>query len=96
MIYVPTVESAQQLAKDLDLILDNGGFQVKGWLSNETLEENLRKEDSSSVLGVFGRRIKQEVSRYCSGQRHGQFFKVRIPEFCSKQENPSELKFTAL
>ena len=26
---VPTVESAQQLTKDLDEILDNGGFKLK-------------------------------------------------------------------
>ena len=26
---VPTVESAQQLMKDLDEILDNGGFKLK-------------------------------------------------------------------
>jgi hypothetical protein len=44
---VPTVESAKQLTKDLDEILDNGGFQVKGWSSNEMLEENIPKDDSS-------------------------------------------------
>ena len=51
---VPTVEIAQQLTKDLDEILDNGGFKVKGWSSNETLEENLQDEDSSSAKFLEG------------------------------------------
>jgi hypothetical protein len=39
---VPNVECAQQLTKDLDEILDKGGFKVKELLSNEILEEIYR------------------------------------------------------
>ena len=46
---VPTVESAQQLTKDLDDILAKGGFKVKEWLSNETLQENSPSEEGSSI-----------------------------------------------
>ncbi len=51
---VTTVESAQQLTKDLDDILAKGGFKVKEWLSNETLQENSPSEEGSSIKFLEG------------------------------------------
>ena len=51
---VPTVESAQQLTKDLDLILAKGGFKVQEWLSNETLQENPPSEEGLSIKFLKG------------------------------------------
>ena len=51
---VHMVENAQQLKKDVDEILDSGGFKVKESSSNETLEEKLHEEDSSSVKFLKG------------------------------------------
>ena len=60
---VKTVKQAQELTKDLDKVLETGGFQVKGWISNEDLndgdfakEDNtlkiLEEEGPEKVLGV--------------------------------------------
>ena len=37
---VPTKEEAHHLTRDIDSVLETGGFRVKGWVSNkvETLE----------------------------------------------------------
>ena len=60
---VKTVEQAQELTKDLNKVQETGGFQVKGWVSNEDLndgdfvkEDNalkiLEEEGPEKVLGV--------------------------------------------
>jgi len=37
---VPSVKEAKKLTTDLDSVLETGGFQVKGWVSNRTETEN--------------------------------------------------------
>ena len=45
---VKTVEQAQELTKDLDKVLETGRFQVKGWVSNEDLNDcDFVKEDNA-------------------------------------------------
>ena len=46
---VPTVEEAHQLTKDLDTILANGGFRVKGWLLSHPKEV---ERDSTDEQGL--------------------------------------------
>ena len=74
---VPTVESAQQLTKDLDEILDNGGFKVKGWSSNETLDENLQSEDSSSVKFLEGESGEKVLGTVWNNAKDTFKFKVK-------------------
>ena len=60
---VTTVQEASKLTKDLDHVLESGGFNVKGWVSNEDLDDNnvqrecekmkiLQGESSDKILGV--------------------------------------------
>lgn len=53
---VPSVKKAKKLTTDLDCVLETGGFQVKGWVSNRTKEtENrlikgeLRRNNTQSI-----------------------------------------------
>lgn len=39
---VPSVKEAKKLTTDLDSVLETGGFQVKGWVSNRTEETENR------------------------------------------------------
>ena len=41
---VNTVTKAKQMAKNLDIILKTGGFRVKGWISNKSLEDHAQIE----------------------------------------------------
>ena len=56
---VPTVKEAKKLTTDLDNVLETGGFQVKGWVSNRIEETENRQQEVSpkgitveKVLGV--------------------------------------------
>ena len=78
-----TREEAQAMTDDIDKILANGGFKVKGWTSNmdlpeaegdameKTLMENLGEE---KVLGVFWNRKKDEFS-----------YRVKVDSFMEKR-----------
>ncbi len=37
---VTTVQEARKLTKDLHHVLESGGFNAKGWISNEDLDDN--------------------------------------------------------
>ena len=41
---VNTSKDAQRLTKDIDTVLQSGGFKVIGWISNKELIENEHKE----------------------------------------------------
>ena len=50
---VETVEEAKKLLEDIDFVLKNGGFQVKGWISNKELHENSKhavESDANNML----------------------------------------------
>ena len=50
---VDTAEQAQRLTSDLDKVLEKGGFNVKGWISNEDLlneESHSREEVRMKIL----------------------------------------------
>ena len=92
---VPTVESAQQLTKDVDGILDNGGFKVKGWSSNETLDENLQNENSFSVKFLEGESGEKVLGTVWNNAKGTFTFKVKANELpVSAEENSNELKLT--
>ena len=42
---VHSVEKARKLSEDIDEVLNNGGFAVKGWLSNRPLKGNNMNEN---------------------------------------------------
>ena len=47
---VPTKDNAVQMAKEIDDVLAEGGFKVKGWSSNEKLTDNDQKETEGKQL----------------------------------------------
>ena len=57
---VNTVTEAKQLAKDLDIILETGGFNVKGWVSNKSLEDHMQSEKPAE-MAVFRRNVAEKV-----------------------------------
>ena len=50
---VDTVEKAQGLSNDIDIVLAKGGFSIKGWISNKDMSKGNRKEKISGVTEVF-------------------------------------------
>jgi hypothetical protein len=92
---VPNVECAQQLTKDLDEILDKGGFKVKEWLSNEILEENLPSEERSSVKFLEGESEEKVLGVVWNNSKDAFTFKCKANELSvPSQENSSKLKLT--
>ena len=51
---VHTVEEAEQLTADMDNVLSQGGFQVKGWLSNQPLRKEKEGQRETSVKLLQG------------------------------------------
>ena len=77
---VDTVAQAQKLTRDLDKVLESGGFGVKGWTSNKLLtktenQENefkmFQEEVEEKVLGVIWNYVTDEFS-----------FKVKVDLLC--------------
>ena len=56
---VPTKEKARDLTRDIDTVLETGGFRVKGWVSNklETLEAP--KEDQKAATFLQGGSVEK-------------------------------------
>lgn len=50
---VKTVEKAQELTKDLDTVLETGGFKVKGWVSNEDLENDGQHPEEEQAMKIL-------------------------------------------
>ena len=48
---VDTIEEAQRLSQDIDIVLAKGGFSTKGWISNKDLTKS--KKEISDVTEVF-------------------------------------------
>ena len=51
---VKTVEQAKKLTKDLDKVLETGGFQVKCWVSNEDLKDGESVKEDNAVKLLQG------------------------------------------
>ena len=51
---VRTVEHAKRLTTDLDEVLMKGGFQVKGWLSNRSLENEIAEHEKPKMKLLQG------------------------------------------
>ena len=51
---VHTVQEAKQLTADMDNVLSQGGFQVKGWLSNQPLQKEKEGQRETSVKLLHG------------------------------------------
>ena len=69
---VNTTEDAKKLTSDVDKILEKGGFEVKGWLSNKDLEDSNtemneikvpQSQTEAKVLGVSWN-CKEDVLKY--------------------------------
>lgn len=51
---VRSVQQAKRLTTELDEVLMNGGFQVKGWLSNRSLENEIAEEEKPKMKLLQG------------------------------------------
>ena len=58
---VETVEEAKKLAEDIDFVLKNGGFQVKGWISNKELHENSKHTGESDANNMLKEEVDEKV-----------------------------------
>ncbi|KAK3718415.1 hypothetical protein QZH41_000524 [Actinostola sp. cb2023] len=62
---VGTVSQAQQLTKDLDKVLESGGFNVKGWTSNKVIrgnaDEEMKEAEEIKMLQVMPPRKRQRT-----------------------------------
>ena len=58
---VDTVEEAKKLADDIDIVLKNGGFQVKGWISNEELCKESQHEVESDTIKILQNEADEKV-----------------------------------
>ncbi len=94
---VPTVESAQQLTKDLDLILAKGGFKVQEWLSNETLQENPPSEEGLSIKFLKGESEEKvlDLGAVWNNSKDAFTFKVKAKGLSeAAKESSSDSKLT--
>lgn len=46
---VPTMEEARDLTRDIDSVLETGGFRVKGWVSNKVEKSEASKEEQRAA-----------------------------------------------
>ena len=87
---VHTLTEAKQLMSDVDGVLAEGGFQVKGWLSNRDVEKGhsgeeevkmkfLETTNEEKVLGTVWNNEKDEIS-----------FKVTM-EKCPAEDSTDEM-----
>ena len=44
-----SVQQAKQLTTEQDEVLLKGGFQIKGWLSNQSLENGIIRQENSEM-----------------------------------------------
>ena len=57
---VNTVTEAKQMAENLDISLKTGGFKVKRWISNKSLEDHVQVEKRSE-MAVFRGNVAEKV-----------------------------------
>ncbi|KAJ8033826.1 hypothetical protein HOLleu_24188 [Holothuria leucospilota] len=48
---VPTTEDARKVTHDMKIVLEKGGFKVKGWSSNDLLQDEGTIQGERSILG---------------------------------------------
>ena len=58
---VSSVLEAQKLTKDLDDVVEKGGFKVKEWLSNESLEQDQFSETKGQGLKLLQGKMVEQV-----------------------------------
>eukprot|EP00112_Aurelia_sp_Birch-Aquarium-sp1_P026220 Seg9160.2 transcript_id=Seg9160.2/GoldUCD/mRNA.D3Y31 product="hypothetical protein" protein_id=Seg9160.2/GoldUCD/D3Y31 len=58
---VDTVEEAKKLAEDIDIVLKNGGFQVKGWISNKEIYKESQHEVESDTIKMLQGEADEKV-----------------------------------
>ena len=70
---VHSVQQAKRLTTELDEVLLKGGFQVKGWLSNQSLENEIVGQEEPEMKLLRG--VTREDTRNCleSCQRYAPF-----------------------
>ena len=56
---VPTTEQARNLTKDIDSVLETGGFRVKGWVSNKVETLEAPKEEKKAVTFLQGGSVEK-------------------------------------
>ena len=75
---VETVEEAKKLAEDIDFVLKNGGFQVKGWISNKELHENSKHTGESDANNMLKADEKDEKELGISWKRKSDTLSLKV------------------
>ncbi|XP_068734682.1 uncharacterized protein [Montipora capricornis] len=94
---VNTVTEAKQLAKDLHIILKTGGFKVKGWISNKSLEDHMQSERTAEMAVFRGNVAEKVLGMASNNQAHALTFNVDsdvIDHVIGGGQLPSEEKLT--
>ena len=95
---VNTRNEAQRLTKDIDKVLQSGGFKVKGWTSNKELIENEHKEVDRESTVSFQENITEKVLGIVWGSKADELhFKVEsdlLKAIIEKGHNATDVKLT--
>ena len=85
---VPSVEEAKRLTKETDKVLESGGFHVKGWLSNKSLEDTAidNVNEDQSVMKLLQGPAEEKVL--------GVVWNHEQDVFMFKVHPPGEIKLT--
>lgn len=91
---VDTVHEARKLTTDIDKVLKTGGFKVKGWISNEMLEEK-ENSDTEKVMNLFQGNEEKVLGTLWNFRTDEFYFRVRT-ELLKLDDslNPVPLKMT--
>ena len=94
---VNTVTEAKQMAKNLDIILKTGGFKVKGWISNKSLEDHAQIEKPAEMAVFRGNVAEKVLGMAWNNQADTLTFSVdsdAIDHVIGDEQLPSERKLT--
>ena len=73
---VKTKEEALLLTKDIDSVLETGGFKVKGWVSNDTLTPEIPKEEPKETMFLQGESMEKVLGVVWDSRTDTLTFKV--------------------
>ena len=75
-----TVQQAKRLTTELDEVLMKGGFQVKGWLSNRSLENKIAKLEKPKMKLLQGTTQEKVLGTVWNHAEDVLLFSVNLPK----------------
>ena len=93
---VTTKEEALLLTKDIDSVLETGGFKVKGWVSNDNLTPEIPKEEPKETMFLQRKSMEKVLGVVWDSRTDTLTFKVasdlldsQVPLPLSKRNDPT-------